>query len=198
MKFAKIFMSCTVVLFLLACSSEPVPIENKVVDFDIETATEMIDEAEWLCAWVQTQESVSRETVDTIISQIENTDIGNEAASLATLSIDNGHWNDSIYDSFEVIKEFIVPTIYHEDIEIVSATEELYEDEEFPYSSSVEIKKAYTGSDENLADWYLTYVFRKSRGSGNWEFISFDGQVNIGATNLELKDSFFDISYISE
>ncbi len=185
-------------IFLCACSSEPETVENEIVDVDfgIENAVDMIDEVEWITAWVQTQDSVARETLDELILQIEPV-MGGDSSSVVIGSVDLADWNDETIENLEVLHDFLSPTIYHEGIEVVSAVEEIYQDEEIIYSSSLEIRKEYVGEDEELSDWHLTYAFRKRRSSEEWEFVAFDGQSNIDF-ELQLKDSFYEKSYLNE
>lgn len=190
-------------LFLCGCQDDGSPqIVNKY-EHDIDDAVAMIDEIEWDCAWLQTQDVIARSDAEALITHLDSMadGIGEHAVSI---QMDLADWeNDSIKELI-LLHENIHPTIYHKGISVTSATEEHHcEVEEGTdnckfHIGTLTIRKEYKGDNEALKGWYLEYIFQQVTHDGEWSFVCFNGkEYNLSKTdaNLKLKKSFYKANY---
>ena len=56
-------------LLCCGCGQEEPSVPTEVLDFDLDTAAAMVDEVEWLCTWLQTQDTLSRDTAESFVAQ---------------------------------------------------------------------------------------------------------------------------------
>ncbi|MGF7184329.1 hypothetical protein GGQ84_000412 [Desulfitispora alkaliphila] len=180
------------------CSRNAAP--TVVYDYDIQEATVLIDEVEWLSAWLQTQDVILRSDAEKLIARF-NEVLSYAGKNIITIAMTDGaDWENSSLETLSLGNSYIHPTIYHEGVYVVSATEErtceTSEDtgECTTHFSTLVIRKEYSGSDDKLKDWYLEYIFTKRSHDGDWKFVSYNGIYNVEA-NLALKESFWEINY---
>lgn len=178
-------------------------------DFDPDTAAAMVDEAEWLITWLQTQDSISRDEADALIARLNRTlngdDSDGENIVMAALSdaADYLGWEDGTLQTLSVGNPCISPTVYYEGVSITSATVERFGElseetgNEVWSSSTLRIHKAYTGDAEELRDWSLEYIFKRYREDEPWRFVSWNGTYNV-EVSLPLKAAFYKTDYSME
>lgn len=186
-----------VVLLVHSCSDKGAP--EVVYDYDIGEAAAMVDEVEWLCAWLQSQDSIPRSDAEALIARLDQT-LGFEGKNIVTTALaDAADWDDESLDTLPLGNEYIQPTVYHEGVEIVSATETrkcgpLKDGTCGAHVSTLAIRKEYTGDDEALQGWYLEYIFTQRTHDGDWDFTCYNGTYNVEAA-LPLRDAFYETQY---
>lgn len=180
-------------VFLTGCADEGV--STIIREYNIEEATAIIDEVEWLTAWLSQEDSISRGNAGKLIDRFNET-LDYQGENMLTLAMaDASEWEDSEVQTISLGNEYIPPTIYHEGVAIVSATEEEKRQasddkgEAIGYQSTLTIRKEYAGPEPKLQDWYLEYVFNKHGLEGKWSFVCFNGTYNVDVV-LPLKESF--------
>lgn len=180
-------------VFLAGCADEAV--STTIREYNIEEAAAIIDEVEWLTAWFSQEDSISRGNAGKLINRFNET-LDYQGENMLTLAMaDASEWEDSEVQTISLGNEYIPPTIYHEGVAIVSATEEEKRQasddkgEATAYHSTLTIRKEYAGPEPKLQDWYLEYVFNKRGLDGEWSFVCFNGTYNVDVA-LPLRESF--------
>ena len=200
MKIKRVFCLLSVIFLLIGsgCSDNAAP--AMTYDYDIEEAVSMIDEIEWLCAWLQEQDSLSRDDAEKFIIRLDET-LHHEGENILTTAMkDAADWENRDLQTISLRDDCIQPTIYHEGVSVVSAIEERQCEisestgECTAHMSYLKIRKEYTGTDEKLQDWYLEYVFSQAEHNGAWDFVSYNGTYN-EKVHLPLTESFYTVHY---
>jgi hypothetical protein len=190
-----IIASIIYTLILSSCtntSDKIKPISSEVVNFDMELAKQMIEKGEKIIVDITLKDSVSREEYNQFLSNIIDAYDGYEEIEWNYMFFYNTEVDDNKIDTLRLQNEVFYPTIYHQNIEIVSAiiTNTYYENKFFN-NSFLTIREEYLGEDSKLNNWYREYTYRKD-DNGNWVFYAFGGEMNFADENfipnyLELK-----------
>lgn len=196
---AALLLSC-----LGGCTPGVTVSHEETRDFDLDTAAAMIDEAEWLTTWLQTQESISLDEADALIARLNGTLNGNDGenvvAAALTDAVDYALWKNGALQTLPVGNTYISPTVYYEGVSVTSATEEILSEiseetgNELRRSDVLRIRKAYTGDAQELRGWFLEYIFERNREDDPWRFASWNGTYNV-EVSLPLKAAFYEAEY---
>lgn len=176
------------------------PVHN--LEYGLDEAVSMIDEYEWYCAWLQTQDTISRDDAQKLSAHLDSLISDTGEMALCT-QIDGADWEDSSIETLTLHHDQNQPTIYHEDISVVSAKEECQGEildgasECREHSGTLTIRKEYTGDSPQLKEWYLEYIFRKNTHDADWQFAALNGTYDTEAP-LTLRDSFVDAEYANQ
>lgn len=169
--------------------------------YDIGEAARMVDSAEWLGAWLQTQDSITRSDAEALIAALNQT-VPSEGTNIVLAHMmDAAHWDNSDLQTLALRHDTLAPTVYHEGVSLVSATEErncMLEKGDFPctyHNSILRIRKEYTGSNPALRGWFCEYIFTRRQHDGPWEFTAMNGTYNVTDAALPLKEAFYTKSY---
>lgn len=190
-----IFTIICITLVLCSCvntGKKIEPLRTETMDFDINTAAQMVGKGEKIIADISKKDTVSRDEFKEFLSSLYDAYDGYQEIQWEYMFFYNDESENEQITTLRLNKDMFYPTIYHKDIEIVSASikNEYYEDENLN-DSILTIREEYTGTDKKLKDWYRAYLYKKN-SEDNWVFFSFDGQMNFsdkGFTSdyLELK-----------
>ena len=197
---AALLLSC-----LCGCASDVNPTYEETRDFDLDTAAAMIDEAEWLTTWLQTQDHISLDEADALIARLDGTLNGSDgenvvAAALADAT-DYLMWKNGTLQTLPVGNTYISPTVYYEGVSVVSATVESLSEfseetgNEVRRSDVLHIRKEYAGDAAELRGWFLEYIFERYREDEPWRFAGWNGTYNV-EVSLPLKAAFYEAAYI--
>jgi hypothetical protein len=170
-------------------STQIEPIKTETLDFDLETAAQMLEKGEKIILTVATKDAVTRQEYNQFISDM-NAAFDGYDGSWEYMFFFNEEVEDSHNEILHINKNILYPTVFHQDIEIVSAqiTNYYYEDEHLN-RSVLNIKEAYTGQDSKLQGWYRENLYQKDEEE-NWKIFAFGGQQNFmedGVTSDFLK-----------
>ncbi len=174
--------------------------ESTLYTYNIEEAAQMVDSVEWLCAWLQTQDTISRADAQRLIAAIDEAVPNEGTNTLLCHMADAADWENPGLQTLSLRHDMIAPTVYHTDVSFVSATEERYcalehgESTCTYHNSFLCIRKEYTGDDPAFADWYSEYIFTRREHDGPWVFTAMNGTYNIEGS-LPLKEAFYTGSY---
>jgi hypothetical protein len=173
-------------------SHELKPIKTETTDFNINTATQMIKTGEKIFADISIKDTISRHEFNTFLNEIDDAYNGYKEAPWAKMFFYYEEFMDEKITTLRLNKEMFYPTIYHKDVEIVSAQiiNTYYQDEHLN-TSILHIREEYLGDDNKLKDWSREYLYQKN-DENKWVFYQFRGQINFlgdGITSdyLELK-----------
>ncbi|HBA98008.1 MAG TPA: hypothetical protein DCZ23_07865 [Lachnospiraceae bacterium] len=186
-------------MFLSGCMDDSIPQTVHKYEHDMDDAIAMIDEAEWYCAWLQTQDFISRSNVEALIGHLDSI-IDGIGTDIVCTQMDLADWENSNIEELSFHNESSQPTIYHKGISVVSAKEEHScqtmdgNDSCQFHFGTLAIRKEYSGDDPALQGWYLEYIFQQTEHGGEWAFSCYNGTYNIDA-HLELKKSFYKSDY---
>lgn len=181
-----------VLLFLPACqSSEQLrPINEETIDFDINTAIEMVEKKEKMI-----MDLASREKVSSLeYKELEKTftqEFGDHARDLLQMLFINNMDAPPESDKY-VNKNILYPTVFHKGVTITNAViYKSYFENEFFNKTRLSIKEVYAGDDKDLKDWEREYMFTPDK-NGEWELKGFSGVMNLSGNKynmnyLELK-----------
>lgn len=157
------------------------PIKTETADFDIITATQMINKGEKIIAHIAIKDTVSRQEFRQFLRDMDDAYDGYDG-------YDEEQWEYMFFYNNEIEDEQIAmlhlnqdmfyPTIYHEDVEIVSAQiKNTYYKEEYLNTSILTIREEYLGEDSKLEGWYREYLYQKNE-EDKWVCNHFGGQIN--------------------
>ena len=177
----KLFIAAISLMFifsLCACNiahGEPIePTKTEVVDFDLQEAKRMIesDVGEKFIAEISTKDAVTRQEFDAFVAAMKSQ--YNDNTPWAMMFFYNTEFEDQSVNMLHLNKNMFYPTIYHENVEIVSAhvTHVYYEDKTLDLIL-LAIRIEYIGDDGNLKGWYRENVYRKINDT--WMFANFTG-----------------------
>lgn len=178
MKRVNLFICITVILLLTACQSSQQlkPITEETINFDMNTAMEMVKTKEKMIVDLAMREKVSKlEYKEIERSLIE--EFGSRAQDiLAILFI---HDMDADPDAaISINKNTLYPTVFHKGIKITNAV--VYKSEfENPFfnQTTLRIREEYVGNDEKLKNWNREYIFEPNENN-DWELSGFSGTMN--------------------
>jgi hypothetical protein len=154
------------------------PEKVEVIDFDIRTAEQMVEKGDKIIADISVKDTVSRQEYDQFLSNIADAYDGYEKESWKYMFFYDSEFEDEKLETLHLNKEMFYPTLYHKDVEVVSAkiTNTYYKNEHLDRSILV-IREEYSGKDKKLVGWYREYCYQKNE-KGEWIFSDFGGQVN--------------------
>ena len=161
-------LAVCVLLALCSCQvtrCEPIdPLETKVYNFDLNYAEKMIAPSEKLVADLIAKPFVTRQDFNRFLSEIDQIygEIDSRQSWVGAF-VDNREFEDESVSEFHFNDRLFYPTIYHENVEIISATvTDVYYENPRNDMSLLTISVAYTGDDKNLEGWQRDYVYKKS------------------------------------
>ncbi|ADU32211.1 hypothetical protein [Evansella cellulosilytica] len=175
----------TVILTGCATSEEIKPIMEENIDFDINTATEMIKEKEELIIELAMKETVTKKEYDEY-EEAFTEQFGQHAQSFLEMFIILGSENETETGTY-LIQETLYPTVFHKGIAITDAViYKSYYENEFFNETRLMIKQEYTGDDNELEGWKREYVFDESE-DGDWEIHAFSGEMNFVGDDFSMQ-----------
>jgi len=167
-----------VILFLSACqSSEQIkPIKEETIDFDINTAIEMVEKKEKMIIDLALREKVSQLEYKELEKSFTE-EFGDRANEILTLSFVHNMDSEPESDMY-VQQNTLYPTVFHKGIAITNAViYKSYFENEFFNQTRLSIKEEYAGDDKKLKDWKREYIFTPNK-NGEWELDGFSGVMN--------------------
>lgn len=154
------------------------PIKTETADFDINTATQMIRKGEKIIADISIKDTVSRQEFKQFLTDMNDAYDGYKEAQWGYMFFYNGEFEDERIATLHLNKDMFYPTIYHKDVEVVSAQiKNEYYQEEYFNTSILTIREEYSGKDNKLEGWYREYLYKKN-DEDKWVFYAFGGQIN--------------------
>lgn len=155
-------------------SWETGPISNEEQPFDIAEARVMIEALEAPIIELLGYESIERDRLLGITGQSE---IFSAEGSMDIINafIDHDQLEAEDTEELYLYKDYFVPTVFHEGIEIKKAfvQKTVYKDERFN-TEILHVEVGYTGSDELLKNFGRTYLFIKTKDDA-WELVGDEG-----------------------
>ncbi|RKP53123.1 hypothetical protein D7Z26_15450 [Cohnella endophytica] len=167
-----------VILFLSACqSSEKLkPIKEETIDFDINTAIEMVEKKEKMIIDLALREKVSKLEYKELEKSFTE-EFGNYAKEILSILFINNLDSEPESDRY-VQRNTLFPTVFHKGITITNAViYKSYYENEFFNQTRLSIKEEYFGEDEKLKDWNREYIFSPNE-DGEWKLNGFSGKMN--------------------
>jgi len=192
-----IFISIIFTMILYSCEaadSKIKPIKTEEIDFDIDVATQMVKKGEKIIVDIAGKDTVSRQEFNEFLNDMDDAFDGYKEVKWEYMFFYNQEFEDEKVSKLHLNKDMFYPTVYHKDVEVVSAKiVNTYYQDEFFNTSILTIKEEYLGNDGKLKDWYREYLYKKN-DDGEWVFYGFGGHVNLsgnGITSdyLELKET---------
>lgn len=178
MRFFNTILLFVVVLILSACqSSEQVkPIKEETIDFDINTAIDMVEQKEKMILDLAFREKLSIIEYEELEESLTE-EFGNYANDILSIFLINNLDSEPESDRY-VQQNTLYPTVFHEGIIITDAViNKIYYENEFFNITRLSIKEEYVGDNEELKDWNREYIFTPNE-NGEWELIGFSGVMN--------------------
>ena len=170
--FPLIFCSCT------NTGKKIKPIKTESVDFNLDKAKQMIEKGDRILADISLKETVSREEFEQFLAGLKDAYNDYNDVQWEYIFFNNQEVDNENTTTLRLSKDMFYPTLYHKDVEVISAqiTNEYYEDANHNFSL-LTIKEAYTGQDSELEGWYREYLYQKNT-EDEWVFYAFGGQMN--------------------
>jgi hypothetical protein len=186
----KEFLVIVFIIFLLILSScattndKIEPLKTEVVNFDMQTARQMIEKVEKIISGIAVKDNVSRHEYNQFIASITDTLDGYKGVGWSYIFFNNIEIENNKIDTLRLQKKIFYPTIYHRDIDVVSAkiTSTFYQNKFFN-DNLLAIREEYFGKDTILKNWFREYTYKKN-DNGNWIFYGFVGQLNFSGENI--------------
>lgn len=185
-----IFISIIITLTLSSCGTtgsktKPIkPIKTEAVDFDINVATQMVKKGEKIIADITIKDTVSRQEYKQFLNDMDDAFDGYKEVQWEYMFFYNKEFEDEQISILHLNKDIFYPTVYHKDIEVVSAKiVNTYYEDEFFNRSILTIREEYLGEDNKLKDWYREYLYKKNN-EGKWVFYAFGGHVNLSSEGI--------------
>ncbi|WP_127590579.1 hypothetical protein [Paenibacillus lautus] len=178
MKKSYLFSLIMVILFLSACqSSEQLkPIKEETIDFDINTAIEMVEKKEKMIIDLALREKVSKLEYKELEKSFTE-EFGGHAKDILSILFINNMDSDPESDMY-VQQNTLYPTLFHKGITITNAVVyKSYFENEFFNQTRLSIEEEYVGDGEKLKDWKREYMFTPNK-NGEWELNGFSGVMN--------------------
>jgi uncharacterized protein YcfL len=167
-----------VISFLSACqSSEQLkPMKEETINFDINTAIEMVEKKEKLIIDLALREKVSKLEYKELEKSFAK-EFGVHAKDILSILFINNMDSDPESNMY-VQQNTLYPTVFHKGITISNAViYKSYFENEFFNQTRLSIKEEYVGDDEKLKDWKREYIFTPNK-NGEWELNGFSGVMN--------------------
>jgi hypothetical protein len=178
MKKSYLFSLIMVILFLSACqSSEQLkPIKEETIDFDINTAIEMVEKKENMIIDLALREKVSKLEYKELEKSFTE-EFGGHAKDILSILFINNMDSDPESDMY-VQQNTLYPTLFHKGITITNAVVyKSYFENEFFNQTRLSNEEEYVGDGEKLKDWKREYMFTPNK-NGEWELNGFSGVMN--------------------
>ncbi|MGC6588447.1 hypothetical protein ACPV3A_26325 [Paenibacillus sp. Dod16] len=178
MKKSYFFLLILVILFLSACqSSEQLkPTKEETIDFDLNTAIEMVEKKEKMIIDLALREKVSKLEYKEFEKSFTE-EFGVHAKDILSILFIHDMDSDPESDMY-VQQDTLYPTLFHEGITITNAVVyKSYFENEFFNQTRLSIEEKYVGDDEKLKDWKREYIFTPNK-NGEWELNGFSGVMN--------------------
>ncbi|MGG3280083.1 hypothetical protein [Paenibacillus solani] len=167
-----------VILILSACQSSKQlkPIKEETMDFDLNTAMEMVEKKEKMIIDVALREKVTKVEYKELEKSFTE-EFGEYAKNI--LSILFVHNMDAGPEADRYVQQnTLYPTVFHKGITVTNAVlYKSYFENEFFNQTRLSIKEEYVGDDEKLKDWQREYIFTPNE-QGDWELNGFSGVMN--------------------
>ncbi|HHV09877.1 MAG TPA: hypothetical protein GXX75_06325 [Clostridiales bacterium] len=182
-----VFLIIFFTLTLCSCTNtgrQLEPLRTETVDFDINTAAQMVQKGEKIIADISLKDTVTRDEFNQFLAALDEAYNGYEDAQWEYMFFYNEEFEDEQSAVLHLNKDMFYPTIYHKDVEIVSAQikNEYYQDESFN-NSILTIREEYLGEDNKLKGWYRECLYKKN-DKDEWVFYAFGGQINFGEEGI--------------
>lgn len=146
------------------------------MDFDINTAMEMVEKKEKMIIDVALREKVSKLEYGELEKSFTE-EFGDHAKDILSILFINNMDSDPASDMY-VQKNTLYPTVFHKGITITNAViYKNYFENEFFNQTRLSIKEEYVGDDEKLKDWKREYIFTPTQ-NGEWVLNGFSGVMN--------------------
>jgi hypothetical protein len=178
---------CAVVYFISSLPKHIEPIRTEVVNFDMQTAKQMIEKGDKLISDIEVKDKISRQEYNQFVKKYNNVYDGKGDVPWGNTLFNYKDVEDSKITTLHLSEDNFFPTIYHQGVEIVSAkVTNTYYSNEYKYfdGSSLTIREAYVGSDVKLKGWYLDYIYDKN-DKGKWVFYSNSGSMNFSGDGFK-------------
>ena len=123
-KYCLICTIITITLFLVSCgntSKKPKLVQKENYDFNINTATQMIQEGEKIIKDISLKSTVSRESFNQFLTDMNDVYDGYKDVQWEYIFFNNKEIDDKHVKELHLNKNNFYPTSYHKDIEVVSA-----------------------------------------------------------------------------
>ncbi len=186
----KLFFGIAAMIFALALTScansgnQIKPIRTEVINFDIQTAKQMIEPGDKIISDIAVKNEVSRQEFHQFLSKITDTYDGYKDVQWEYMFFINKELEDNNIATLHLQNNVFYPTIYHQDIEVAYAKiTNTYYQNEFFNTSFLSIREEYLGEDVNLKDWYREYIYKKD-DKDDWIFYGFGGVMNFTGENF--------------
>jgi hypothetical protein len=154
------------------------PIKTEVIDFDIKTARQMIEKGDKIIADIAIKDAVSRREFNQFLNDIAEAYDGYKEAGWEYMLFYNNEIKDNQIETLRLNKDMFYPTIYHKDVEVVSAKIiNTYYEYESRNTSELVIREEYLGEDSKLEAWFREHIYKKN-DKCEWVFYTFSGQMN--------------------
>lgn len=173
-----LLMTILSIIIMSGCNTnkEINAVKQESIDFDIDTAIEMIKEKEELIIQLSTMETVSSNEYDEL-EKVFTEEFGEHAQMFLEMFIIVGSETETESGSY-LVQETFYPTIFHKGILITDAViNKSYYENEALNETYLTITQEYTGEIIELEDWKREYIFTENDG-GEWEIHSFSGEMN--------------------
>ncbi|ACT01495.1 hypothetical protein [Paenibacillus sp. JDR-2] len=180
-------LTILVILFLSAChsSKQLKPIKEETIDFDINTAIEMIEKKEDMIIDIASREKVSKLEYKELEKSFTE-EFGDHAKDILSILFINNMDSDPGSDKF-IQQNTLYPTVFHKGITITNAViYKSYFENEFFNQTRLSIKEEYVGDDEKLKNWKREYIFTPNK-NGDWELNGFSGVMNFSGEEYNMK-----------
>lgn len=172
------FLLSMIVLLLSACqSSEQMkPIKEETIEFDLNTAIEMVKRKEKMIIDLALREKVSKQEYQELEKSFTE-EFGDHSKDILSMLFTHNMDSDPESDRY-IQQNTLYPTIFHTGVTITSAViYKNYFENEFFNETRLSIKEEYVGDDEKLKDWNREYIFTPNQ-NGEWELYAFSGVMN--------------------
>lgn len=172
------FILIVFVVVLSACqpSDQLKPIKEETIDFDLNTASDMVEKKEKLILDLALREKVSIMEYEALEKSFAE-EFGNQAKAILSILFINNMDSGPEADMY-VQQNTLYPTVFHEGITITNAVVyKSYYENEFFNQTILSIKEEYVGDDKKLKDWQREYIFSLNENE-EWELTGFSGKVN--------------------
>lgn len=189
MKKTILFVLIAIVLVLTACQSSQQslqPTKQENVDFGRIAATEMVEKKERMIMDAASQGTFTKQEYDELEKAFTE-EFGDRAQDfLSMLFITD---LDAASDADRKINEnMLYPTVFHEGVNLTSATVNKVEYEENMFNqTTLTVKEEYDGNDEKLQGWNREYIFEPDENE-DWQLKSFSGTMNFNGEDYTMDD----------